>query len=229
MISSPHGMLLSICSGEAVCWVCGPQKADHLVHGRPGPGPRDQLWEGHCVRGWGVFLPLKRKYYISQTAPVSGEVILQCVRSNETLVTDREIDHILSRFPWKILEMQHRCTLSVQTECCILLLTLSQLHYYMWSCVYKLIVTFCLTGAAAGGTQGREWGDVWESAREDPAALEQIAGPRGRETGLFWTHGHIQEKEPGSGKKKPWVSYMFQNAWFSQSSSLGYWFIDWYF
>lgn len=60
---------------EAACWVQGAQKADHLVHGRAGPNPWDQLREGRHLWGWGLVLPLQRKYYISQTADLSGWTI----------------------------------------------------------------------------------------------------------------------------------------------------------
>lgn len=61
--------------------------------------------------------------------------------------------------------------------------------------------TLCHINAAAGGTQGRQRGDVWDSSREDPAAVGQTAGSPGGERSLQWTHGHIQEEEPGSGEK----------------------------
>lgn len=55
--------------------------------------------------------------------------------------------------------------------------------------------------SAAGGAKGREWGDVWESQREDPAAVGQTAGSSGGERGFQWSHGHIQKEEPGRGEK----------------------------
>ena len=60
---------------------------------------------------------------------------------------------------------------------------------------------FCHFDAAAGGAEGREWGDVWDSQREDPAAVGATAGSSGGARCLQWAYGHIQEEEPWGGER----------------------------
>lgn len=63
------------------------------------------------------------------------------------------------------------------------------------------VANWCCVDLAAWGTQGRERGHVWESQREDPAAVGQTAGSTGGKGGFQPTHGHVQEEEFGRGEK----------------------------
>lgn len=69
----PNGVSLCLWPGAAARWICWHQEADHPVHGRPGPAARDQLREGHRLRGPGGLLPVQRQHRLTQTPPRRSE------------------------------------------------------------------------------------------------------------------------------------------------------------